>query len=127
MPAAPDFTFIGDVEIQDAVGLPVLDAVAGSTLAVKFSVKNVGDLDASNVFSKLIAPGDNSELFPSETSIASLKEGETTMITLYWWATEVVHSVSIAVDPQQAYNDPNIDDNFYNFTFEVKERPSSQH
>ena len=78
MPAAPDFTFIGDVEIQDAVGLPVLDAVAGSTLAVKFSVKNVGDLDASNVFSKLIAPGDNSELFPSETSIASLKEGETT-------------------------------------------------
>lgn len=124
MPAAPDFTFIGDVEIQDAVGLPVLDAVAGSTLAVKFSVKNVGDLDASNVFSKLIAPGDNSELFPSETSIASLKEGETTMITLYWWATEVgVHSVSIAVDPQQAYNDPNIDDNYYNFTFEVKERP----
>ena len=49
IPAA-QFHIYWCVEIQDAVGLPVLDNVTGWTLTVKFSVKSVGDLDAFNYF-----------------------------------------------------------------------------
>ena len=55
MPAAPDFVFSGVVEIFDEVGLPVQSAVAGSILSIKFTIKNVGDLNADDVFIKLTA------------------------------------------------------------------------
>ena len=124
MPAAPDFAFSGVVQIQDEVGLPVLTAVAGSILTVKFTIENVGDLDASDVYVTLTAPGDDSEIYSSDMTISNLDDGEAVEITLYWWATEVgIHDVIISIDPSQVYNDPHPEDNSYEFSFEVQERP----
>ena len=124
MPAAPDFAFAGVVEIQDEVGLPVLSAVAGSILTVKFTIENVGDLDADDVYIKLIAPGDNSDIYPSDVTLSNLDDGDSAQVTLYWWATEVgTHTVTISIDPSNNYNDPNPEDNSYSFSFEVEERP----
>ena len=52
MPAAPDFVFSGVVQVLDEVGLPVQSAVAGSILTIKFTIENVGDLDADDVYIK---------------------------------------------------------------------------
>ena len=124
MPAAPDFVFIGVVEVSDEVGLPVQSAVAGSILTIRFTIKNVGDLDADDVFIKLDAPGDSSDVYPAELTISNLDDGDESEITLYWWATEVgAHTVTISIDPAQNYNDPNPEDNSYSFPFEIEERP----
>ena len=124
MPAAPDFVFTGVVEVLDEVGLPVQSAVAGSILTIKFTIENVGDLDADDVFIKLNAPGDNSDVYPSDITISNLDDGDEAEITLYWWATEVgTHSVTLSIDPSMNYDDPNPEDNSYSFSFEVEERP----
>ena len=123
-PAAPDFIFTGVVQIKDDVGLPMQSAVAGSALTVDFTIANVGDLDVNDVFVKLDAPGSNSEIYPSETTIGSLKEGDSRELTLYWWATEVgIHEVIINIDPSNVHSDLQRDDNTYSFNFEVTERP----
>ena len=124
MPAAPDFVFSGVVQVLDEVGLPVQSAVAGSILTIKFTIENVGDLDADDVYIKLIAPGDDSDVYPSDITISNLDDGDEVEITLYWWATEVgTHTVTLSVDPSMNYDDPNPEDNSYSFTFEVEERP----
>ena len=124
MPAAPDFVFTGVVEVLDEVGLPVQTAVAGSILTVRFTIENVGDLDADDVYIKLDAPGDNSDVYPSDITISNLNDGDESEITLYWWATEVgSHTVTLTIDPSRNYDDPNPDDNSYSFPFEVEERP----
>ena len=124
MPAAPDFVFTGVVEVLDEVGLPVQTAVAGSILTVRFTIENVGDLDADDVYIKLDAPGDNSDVYPSDITISNLNDGDESEITLYWWATEVgSHTVTLTIDPSRNYDDPNPDDNSYSFPFVVEERP----
>ena len=124
MPAAPDFVFTGVVEVLDEVGLPVQNTVAGSILTVRFTIENVGDLDADDVYIKLDAPGDDSDVYPSDITISNLNDGDESEITLYWWATEVgSHTVTLTIDPSSNYNDPNPDDNSYSFPFEVEERP----
>ncbi len=123
-PAAPDFIFVGVVEIKDEVGLPMQSAVAGTVLTVQFSIANVGDLDVNDVFVKLQAPGESSDIYPSEMTIDNLDEGESHSLTLYWWATEVGnHEVLITIDPSNVHSDVNTDDNSYSFNFEVTERP----
>ena len=52
-------------------GLPVYSAVAGTVLEIDFTIANVGDLDATDVYVRLDAEGSNSETYPSETSIQS--------------------------------------------------------
>ncbi|MEC8540407.1 MAG: S8 family serine peptidase [Candidatus Thermoplasmatota archaeon] len=124
MPAAPDFVFTGVVEVLDEVGLPVQTTVAGSILTVRFTIENVGDLDADDVYIKLDAPGDDSDVYPSDITISNLNDGDESEITLYLWATEVgSHTVTLTIDPSSNYNDPNPDDNSYSFPFEVEERP----
>ena len=114
------------MEVLDEVGLPVQSAVAGSILTIKFSIENVGDLDADDVFIKLDAPGDNSDVYPSDITISNLDDGDEAEITLYWRATEVgSHTVTLAIDPSMNYDDPNPEDNSYSFTFEVEERPEA--
>ena len=123
MPAAPDFAYQGSVEIMDQ-GLPVYSAVAGTVLEIDFTIANVGDLDATDVYVRLDAEGSNSETYPSETSISILNEGESQQVTLYWWATEAgQQEVSIIIDPTSQHADPTPEDNIYTFTFEVEERP----
>ena len=122
-PAAPDFVFQSTVEILDQ-GLPVYSAVAGTVLEVDFTIANVGDLDATDVYVRLEAAGSASETYPSETSIGILNEGESRQITLYWWATEPgQQEVTITIDPTSQHADPTPDNNVYSFTFEVEERP----
>ena len=122
-PAAPDFVFQGSVEIMDQ-GLPVYSAVAGTGLEIDFTIANVGDLDATDVYVRLNADGSSSETYPSETSISILNEGESRQITLYWWATEPgTQEVSIVVDPTSQHADPTPENNLYTFSFEVEERP----
>ena len=122
-PAAPDFVFQSTVEIMDQ-GLPVYSAVAGTVLEVDFTIANVGDLDATEVYVRLDAPGSSSETYPSETSISILNEGESQQITLYWWATEAgQQEVTITVDPTSQHADPTPENNIYSFTFDVEERP----
>jgi subtilisin family serine protease len=122
-PAAPDFVFQSSVEILDQ-GLPVYSAVAGTVLEIDFTIGNVGDLDATDVYVRLEAPGSSSETYPSETSVAILNEGESHQITLYWWATEPgQQEVSITVDPTSQHADPTPENNVYTFSFEVEERP----
>ena len=123
MPAAPDFVYQGSVEIMDQ-GLPVYSAVAGTVLEIDFTIANVGDLDATDVYVRLDAEGSNSETYPSETRISILNEGESQQITLYWWATEPgQQEVSVTIDPTGQHADPTPENNIYTFSFEVEERP----
>ena len=123
LPAAPDFSFSGSVEVYDA-GLPVNSAVAGTILEVRFGVRNIGDLDADEVYVTLQGEGSASSTYPSEGKITSLAEGESVQVTLYWWATEPgTHDVTLSLDPTQQYEDPDLTDNTYTFSFEVEERP----
>ena len=122
-PAAPDFQFQGSVEIMDQ-DLPVYSAVAGTVLEVDFTVINVGDLDANDVFVQLSAVGSQSETYPRETRISTLAEGESQQVTLYWWATQAgTQDVTITIDPNNQQGDPNPSNNVYTFSFEVEERP----
>ena len=122
-PAAPDFLFQGSVEIRDQ-DLPVYSAVAGTVLEVDFTIGNVGDLDANDVFVQIDAVGSQSETYPRETRISTLNQGESQQVTLYWWATEAgTHDVTITIDPNNQHADPNPANNVYSFSFEVEERP----
>ncbi len=122
-PAAPDFLFQGTVEIRDQ-DLPVYSAVAGTVLEVDFTIGNVGDLDANDVFVQIDAVGSQSETYPRETRISTLNQGESQQVTLYWWATEAgTHDVTITIDPNNQHADPNPNNNVYTFSFEVEERP----
>lgn len=122
-PAAPDFIFQGTVEIRDQ-DLPVYSAVAGTVLEVDFTIGNVGDLDANDVFVQIDAVGSQSETYPRETRISTLNQGESQQVTLYWWATEAgTHDVTITIDPNNQHADPNPSNNVYSFSFEVEERP----
>ena len=122
-PAAPDFLFQGTVEIRDQ-DLPVYSAVAGTVLEVDFTIGNVGDLDANDVFVQIDAVGSQSETYPRETRISTLNQGESQQVTLYWWATEAgTHDVTITIDPNNQHGDPNPNNNVYTFSFDVEERP----
>ena len=123
LPAAPNFAFTGTVGVYDG-GLPVNTAVAGTVLEVRFSLRNIGDLDANEVYLTLDGPGSDSTTYPSEGKVTSLEEGESVQVTLYWWATEAgTHDVTLSLDPTNQYEDPDRSDNDYTFSFTVAERP----
>ena len=124
-PAAPAFRFVGSVEVVSE-SLPVSKVIAGSIVEVTFSVTNFGDLDANDVRVSLEAPGEDSEIYPSEKEIQVLNEGDVKEVTLYWSATEPgLHEVSIIIDPYEQQNEIDKSDNIYSFDFLVEERPIS--
>ena len=123
LPAAPDFAFTGTVGVYDG-GLPVNTAVAGTVLEVRFGLRNIGDLDANEVYLTLDGPGSDSTTYPSEGKVTSLEQGESVQVTLYWWATEAgTHDVTLSLDPTNQYEDPDRTDNDYTFSFTIEERP----
>tara|TARA_B100000683_G_scaffold267038_1_gene300154 strand:+ start:354 stop:5243 length:4890 start_codon:yes stop_codon:yes gene_type:complete len=123
LPAAPNFAFTGTVGVYDG-GLPVNSAVAGTVLEVRFALRNIGDLDADEVYLTLEGPGSDSTTYPSEGKVTSLEEGESAQVTLYWWATEAgIHDVTLSLDPNGQYEDPDRSDNDYTFSFTIDERP----
>ena len=123
LPAAPNFAFTGTVGVYDG-GLPVNSAVAGTVLEVRFALRNIGDLDADEVYLALEGPGSDSTTYPSEGKVTSLEEGESAQVTLYWWATEAgTHDVTLSLDPNRQYEDPDRSDNEYTFSFTIDERP----
>ena len=123
LPAAPDFAFAGTVGIYDG-GLPVNTAVAGTVLEVRFGLRNIGDLDASEVYLTLDGPGQDSTTYPSEGKVTSLEQGESAQVTLYWWATDAgTHDVTLSLDPTELYDDPDRSNNDYTFSFQIDERP----
>ena len=123
LPAAPNFAFTGTVGVYDG-GLPVNNAVAGTVLEVRFGLRNIGDLDANEVYLTLDGEGSDSTTYPSEGKVTSLEQGESVQVTLYWWATEPgTHDVTLSLDPTQLYEDPDRSDNTYTFSFTVDERP----
>ena len=123
LPAAPNFAFTGTVGVYDGE-LPVNSAVAGTVLEVRFGVRNIGDLDASEVYLTLDGEGSDSSTYPSEAIVTSLDEGESAQVRLYWWATQAgTHDVTLSIDPTQVYEDPDRSDNTYTFSFVVEERP----
>ena len=123
LPAAPNFAFTGTVGVYDG-GLPVNDAVAGTVLEVRFGLRNIGDLDANEVYLTLEGEGGDSSTYPSEGKVSSLTQGESVQVTLYWWATVPgTHDVTLSLDPTQLYEDPDRSDNTYTFSFTVDERP----
>ena len=94
------------------------------SLEVRFGVRNIGDLDANEVYLRLDGPGDDSSTYPSEGKITSLDEGESVRVTLYWWATEAgTHDVTLSLDPSQQYEDANRENNAYTFSFQIDPRP----
>ena len=123
LPAAPNFAFTGTVGVYDG-GLPVNNAVAGTVLEVRFGLRNIGDLDANEVYLTLEGEGSDSTTYPSEGKVTQLEQGESVSVTLYWWATEAgTHDVTLSIDPTQQYDDPDRTDNTYTFSFIVEERP----
>ena len=123
LPAAPNFAFTGTVGVYDG-GLPVNSAVAGTVLEVRFGLRNIGDMDADEVYLTLEGPGSDSTTYPSEGKVTSLEQGESVQVTLYWWATEAgTHDVTLSLDPTNQYEDPDRSDNDYTFSFTIDERP----
>ena len=121
---APALRFNGDVEIFDQQ-LPAETVYSGSLIELKFEVFNGGDKDASDIFVRLNAPGEISEIYPSQGLIPLLKKGQTVEVTLWWLATVAgTHNVSIELDPNNVQGDLDLDDNIYSFTYEILERPS---
>ena len=113
LPAAPNFAFTGTVGVYDG-GLSVNNAVAGTVLEVRFGLRNIGDLDAGEVYLTLEGEGSDSSTYPSEGKVKSLEQGESAQVTLYWWATEPgTHEVTLSLDPTQLYDDPDRSDNTY--------------
>ena len=124
IPPAPSLRFQGDIELFDQK-LPAESAYAGSLLEVKFDVYNAGDKVANDIFVRLVAPGEASEIYPSQGIIPSLEKGETVGVTLYWEATVPgLHDVKIELDPNDVQGDPEPDDNVLTFPFEIRERPN---
>ena len=124
IPAAPDLRFQGDVEIYDQQ-LPAEIVYSGSLLELKFNVFNGGDKNAEDIFVRLNAPGELSEVYPSQGLIPLLKKGESVEVTLWWLATVAgTHDVSIELDPNNVQGDLDLEDNVFSFTYEILERPS---
>ena len=124
IPPAPSLRFRGEVELFDQK-LPAETAYAGSLLEVKFDVYNAGDKAASDIFVRLTAPGEESDVYPSQGLIPSLEKGETVGVTLYWQASVPgLHDVKIELDPNDAQGDLEPEDNVLTFPFEILERPS---
>ena len=123
LPAAPNFAFTGTVDVLDG-GVGVDRAVAGTVLQIGFEIRNIGDLDAGEVYLRVDGPGDASPTFPSEGKLTELVQGETVRANLFWWATEAgTHDVTLSIDPNRQYDDPDVADNTYTFSFTVDERP----
>ena len=121
---APSLRFQGEVEIFDQK-LPAETAYAGSLLEVKFDVYNAGDKDATDIFVRLTAPGEDSEVYPSQGLIPSLEKGESVSVTLYWQASIAgLHDVMLELDPNNVQGDLEPDDNTLTFPFEILERPN---
>jgi len=121
---APSLRFNGEVEIFDQQ-LPAETVYSGSLLELKFTVFNGGDKDANDIFVRLNAPGEVSEIYPSQGLIPLLKKGQSVEVTLWWLATVAgTHDVSIELDPNNVQGDLNLDDNSYSFIYEILERPS---
>ncbi len=124
IPPAPSLRFRGEVELFDQK-LPAETAYAGSLLEVKFDVYNAGDKAATDIFVRLTAPGEESDVYPSQGLIPSLEKGETVGVTLYWQASVPgLHDVKIELDPNDAQGDLEPEDNVLTFPFEILERPS---
>ena len=120
---APSLRFQGEVEIYDQK-LPAESAYAGSLLEVQFEVYNAGDKAATDVFVRLTAPGEESEVYPSQGLIPSLEKGESVGVTLFWQASVAgLHDVTIELDPNDAQGDLEPEDNVLTFPFEILERP----
>ena len=121
---APSLRFQGEVELFDQK-LPAETAYAGSLLEVKFEVYNAGDKDANDIFVRLTAPGEESDVYPSQGLIPSLEKGESVGVTLYWQASVPgLHDVMIELDPNDAQGDLEPEDNVLTFPFEILERPN---
>lgn len=124
IPPAPGLRFLGDVAIFDQQ-LPAETVYSGSLLELKFNVFNGGDKNAEDILVRLNAPGEISEIYPSQGLIPLLKKGESVEVTLWWLATVAgVHDVSIELDPNNVQGDQDLDDNVFSFTYEILERPS---
>ena len=120
---SPALRFTGDPEILNR-DMPAENAYEGSLLEINFEVYNAGDADASDIFVRLVAPGDESEVYPSQGLIPELAKGESVQATLFWSATIAgVHEVRIELDPNNAQGDLDTTDNVYTFNFEILERP----
>ena len=120
---APSLRFIGDVQVLNR-GMPAEEAYQGSLLELKFEVYNAGDADASDIFVRLDAPGDESEVYPSQGLIPELPKGESVQVTLFWSATVAgSHDVQIELDPNNAQGDPDTSDNVYVLNYEILQRP----
>ena len=121
---APALRFTGGVEIFDQQ-LPAETVYSGSLLELKFNVFNGGDKNANDIFVRLNAPGENSEIYPSQGLIPLLEKGQSVEVTLWWLATVAgTHDVSIELDPNGVQGDLDLEDNVYSFTYEILERPS---
>ena len=121
---APALRFNGDVTIFDQQ-LPAETVYSGSLLELKFNVFNGGDKNANDIFVRLNAPGEDSEIYPSQGLIPLLEKGQSVEVTLWWLATVAgTHDVSIELDPNNVQGDLDLDDNIYSFTYEILERPS---
>jgi len=120
---APSLRFIGDVDVLNR-GMPAENAYQGSLLEMNFEVYNAGDADATDIFVRLVAPGDESEVYPSQGLIPELPKGESVQVTLFWSATIVgLHEVMIELDPNNAQGDLDTSDNVYTLDYEILERP----
>ena len=124
IPPAPGFRFQGGVEIYDQ-HLPAETVYSGSLLELKFNVFNGGDKNAEDILVRLNAPGEISEVYPSQGLIPLLKKGESVEVTLWWLATVAgVHDITIELDPNNVQGDLDLDDNVFSLTYEILERPS---
>ena len=81
-------------------GMPAENAYQGSLLELNFEVYNAGDADATDIFVRLVAPGEESEVYPSQGLIPELPKGESVSVALFWSATIAgLHEVKIELDP----------------------------
>ena len=120
---APSLRFIGDLDVLNR-GMPAENAYQGSLLEMNFEVYNAGDADATDIFVRLVAPGDESEVYPSQGLIPELPKGESVQVTLFWSATIAgLHEVKIELDPNNAQGDLDTSDNVHIFDYEILERP----
>ena len=94
--------------------MPAENAYQGSLLELNFEVYNAGDADATDIFVRLVAPGEESEVYPSQGLIPELPKGESVSVALFWSATIAgLHEVKIELDPNNAQGDLDTTDNVY--------------
>ena len=104
--------------------MPAENAYQGSLLELNFEVYNAGDADATDIFVRLVAPGEESEVYPSQGLIPELPKGESVSVALFWSATIAgLHEVKIELDPNNAQGDLDTSDNVYTLNYEILERP----